>query len=534
MSNNNTIANNYSDEKKRDFVEINMRLKLWLCGFIAVFLLCDFNCYSRDASMIGGDINREYKKQVILSSNKPLSSQILHENTEYVIRRNLNLKGETIIIPIGCSLLFEKYGRFHNGRLVGNGTEINSSKDRIFKNIVFAGTFLSNKSRPEWFVGLEEEKKIGHCLDLFQGLILDGKYNLSTPIEIKKPVHISGHGLLSFNTELGTCFDIRSSSVSISGIGLRSPSIKSFIIHVNGNAQNMIKHISISQCRISGGKYAIAFDYCSNSSITYCTISDVERTAIGLYSSHNVVVKHNAISNINILHRETNSYGITATYHYGDPKSTDIIISNNLVCNNPYWEALDTHGGERIVFSGNIVKNCWRGVAAVGDDFRDIMLCSDIIIEDNEISCSDEPLSNGIVFTGVGADQLSENIKVLNNKVLYSVIALYSTNNDNVVIRDNYLFASDEIWRDVGSRSVLFERNYAELAEGNASFYEKTVFYFKPTVSLTNRIFGEINDNNIVTGGASVITYNKSFGFLNASVSENRNKISESLINSGE
>lgn len=463
-------------------------------------------------------------KQVVLNSRKSISSQMSFKNTDYVIRSVINLKGERISIPSGCTLLFERYGRIKNGTIIGNETRIDSKKNRIFRNIVFTGTFQCDKCRPEWFIEGEDGEKIDNCLDLFQGLILEGNYKLKAPIVIEKPIHISGNGLLLFISEEGTCLDIRSSNVSISGISLRNQSINSFIIHVNGNAKNVLHHISISQCTITGGKYAIALDGCVNSSITNCKISDVERTAIGLYSSRFIEVKNNEITNINISHRESNSYGITATYHYGDPKSTDITISNNNVSNNPYWEALDTHGGERVTFSNNIVKNCWRGIAAVGDDHREIMLCKDIIIEGNEISCSNEPLSNGIVFTGVSDNKVSENIKVLRNKVYSSVIALYSTNNEKVLIRDNNLFATDEIWRDIGSKDVLFEHNHIELAIGSAAYYEKTVFYFKPS-SLTNRVVGEINDNNIITGGASVTTYYKSLGIFNSSVSLNRNRI---------
>lgn len=464
-------------------------------------------------------------KQVVLNPRKSITSQLVYENTVYLVRSSINLRGMSIRIPDDCTLKFERLGRIRNGSIIGNKTIIESSKNGVFKDVDLLGTFQGTESRPEWFVDSDYERSILKCIDRFQGVLLDNKYLINSSVIIEKPIVISGGGELVFKNNVDNCIEIHSSNVKINGIKIMVPDISSTIIHVTGNAQKPLSHISISKCVLFGGLFSIVLDYCDSSYVTDCIIRDVERTAVGLYSSHFIYVCNNEIRNVNIHHRHQNSYGITATFHYGDPKSTDVVISNNFVSNNPYWEALDTHGGERIVFSNNIITNCWRGIAAVGDMHRDIMLCKDIIIEGNNITCSNEPLSNGIVFTGVGDDLLSENIELLRNKVYNSVIALYSTNNENVVIRENSLFATDEIWRDVGSRNVLFERNNVELSEGNATFYEKTVFYFKPTVSLTNRVFGQINDNSIVTRGASVMTYYKPLSSFKSSLSENRNQI---------
>lgn len=464
-------------------------------------------------------------RQVVLISHKPLSSQMIHEDTEYVVLRKINLRGDTVIIPKGCTLKFQKTGRLSNGGVQGEETEIISLKDKIFEEVHLKGTFKNSGSRPEWFVGLRKEDAINKCIEYFQGVVLDGNYNVSSTIDIRKPFVITGKGHLKFRKGVGTGIEIHTSDVLISGIKFSIQDIESTIIHGCGNTTTSLNNIAISKCVIKGGKNSIVFDFCNYCKIVDSFISDVERVGIGLYSNHFIEVSNNVINNINISHRQTNSYGIIATFHYGDPKSTDIHISNNKVSNNPYWEALDTHGGERIAFSCNVVRNCWRGVAAVGDDYRDIMLCKDVIIEENDIVCSKEPLSNGIVFTGVDVNNLSQNFKILNNKVSMAVIALYSTNNNNVIIQGNRLLATDEIWRDVGSKNVLFEHNNVKLSTGKSSFYEKSVFYFKPTQSLTNREFGEVQGNIIFTGGATLITYNSSLGTSNFFVTGERNQI---------
>ena len=464
-------------------------------------------------------------KDVKINSRKPLSSQMVYENSEYIIRHSINLKEETVEIPTGCTLVFERSGRIRNGKIKGKDTKIESSKNKIFKQVKLLGTFNSDESRPEWFIGEIADIALRNCLAFFQGVVLDNSYLVSSSIIINNPISISGKGSLFFKEGVEDCIDIRSSNVSISGISVNNQDINSKLIHAQGDAQRPLKFIDISGCTLKGGMFSVVLDYCDSSKVSGCLITDVEHTAIGLYSTHYIEVRDNTVSNINIHHRQQNSYGITASYHYGDAKSTDINISGNLVSNNPYWEALDTHGGERIVFSKNIVMNGWRGVAAVGDNHRDMMLCKEITIEENDITCSNEPLSNGIVFTGVGVGNLSQDIKVINNQVAQSVIALYSNHNENVVISQNDLFASDEIWRDIGSRKIKFTDNIVELSSGKAVNYEKSVFYFKPTETVANVQFGEVSNNTIVARGASMITEYGSFRALNSSVLEKGNRI---------
>ena len=45
-----------------------------------------------------------------------------------------------------------------------------------------------------------------------------------------------------------------------------------------------------------------------------------------------------------------------------DPMSADILVDGNTVETVQTWEAMDTHGGQRITFSNNIVRYSRRGV----------------------------------------------------------------------------------------------------------------------------------------------------------------------------
>ena len=58
-----------------------------------------------------------------------------------------------------------------------------------------------------------------------------------------------------------------------------------------------------------------------------------------------------------------NAYGIQVSYQStSDPMSADILVDGNTVETVQTWEAMDTHGGQRITFSNNIIRYSRRGV----------------------------------------------------------------------------------------------------------------------------------------------------------------------------
>ena len=78
------------------------------------------------------------------------SSKIVNSNIRYVIVSDINLQGETLTIPAGCTLDFQG-GSFVNGVLVGNSTKIVNSLSYIFKNVEVYGTWSVPEVYSEWF-----------------------------------------------------------------------------------------------------------------------------------------------------------------------------------------------------------------------------------------------------------------------------------------------------------------------------------------------------------------------------------------------
>lgn len=78
------------------------------------------------------------------------SSKIVNSNIIYVIVSDIDLQGETLTIPEGCTLDFQG-GSFVNGVLVGNSTKIVNSLSYIFKNVEVYGTWSVPEVYSEWF-----------------------------------------------------------------------------------------------------------------------------------------------------------------------------------------------------------------------------------------------------------------------------------------------------------------------------------------------------------------------------------------------
>lgn len=103
-------------------------------------------------------------------------------NKSIEIKRNINLKGKTIVVPKGCVLEFTK-GKLRNGTIIGNGTRINAGKKQIFENIEInpKGTWNNHKGYPEWFgasdrPSVDSKMAIQRAIDVADTCVLSQLY----------------------------------------------------------------------------------------------------------------------------------------------------------------------------------------------------------------------------------------------------------------------------------------------------------------------------------------------------------------------
>ena len=80
---------------------------------------------------------------VTLSKHIPLSQQFTRENTVYIIKQDIDLRGTTLKIPAGCTLKFEG-GSLRNGFLTGNSTVVVLGDDMpAFDDVILSGSFVA-------------------------------------------------------------------------------------------------------------------------------------------------------------------------------------------------------------------------------------------------------------------------------------------------------------------------------------------------------------------------------------------------------
>ncbi len=69
----------------------------------------------------------------------------------YSVDRLYDLRGNTLILPNGSTIVFSEIGQLQNGALTGNNTCIQAPIGLRFSNVICTGTFLVEKILPQWF-----------------------------------------------------------------------------------------------------------------------------------------------------------------------------------------------------------------------------------------------------------------------------------------------------------------------------------------------------------------------------------------------
>jgi hypothetical protein len=247
----------------------------------------------------------------------------------------------------------------------------------------------------------------------------------STHYKITDTLTLSAEGtrLISFNgaeirqvTSNKGGIAITASNHEINGIVFRGPQYAirktgENAIYVHGvDAAHYITGSKIKNCQfINWGYCGILAKYVSHFDWSGNRIWNIYTAGIsGSSVSYSTITKNE----INNIVGTAPAYGIALTRANNDslvtePRSSEVTVSNNVVRNVTNWEGLDTHGGENITFSGNVVTDCYFGIAAgpannTAGTVTFAPLNVNIIGNVIDSGKTDGTAHSGIVFVGAG------------------------------------------------------------------------------------------------------------------------------------
>lgn len=217
------------------------------------------------------------------------------------------------------------------------------------------------------------------------------RYKLTGPITVSKALTVEGGEFLPRDT--GTCIQISASDVTLRGVKFTSataspPEATHRIINAVGTPSARLRNITVENCTIDKTRYiGIWLEWCEDVTVTGNRITDFQYGAIMFLSTSRGEASSNIIRNGLQEGTIPNTYGIAATDLVNSVagRSKDILITRNVIDNIPRWEGIDTHGGERITITDNMVTRCYDGISAVVGNASRVTAPKDIIISGNII-----------------------------------------------------------------------------------------------------------------------------------------------------
>ena len=217
------------------------------------------------------------------------------------------------------------------------------------------------------------------------------RYKLTGPLNLTKPVTIEGGEFLPHTTGRG--LNITASDVTIQGSRFTSasaanPLASHQIIAASGTSSTPLRRVTVDKVIIDKSRYhGVWLEWCEDVKVTGTSITDFQYGAVMLVSVTRGEVSGCIIRNGLQEGGLVNAYGIAATdlVNTVAGRSKDILITRNVVDNIPKWEGIDTHGGERITITDNIVTRCRDGIAAVAGNSSRATAPKDLVISGNTI-----------------------------------------------------------------------------------------------------------------------------------------------------
>ena len=292
--------------------------------------------------------------------------------------------------------------------------------------------------------------------------IPDGTY-LVTALTVTSAMKIHGEGKLIRNAVASSyMLSISVSNVTIDGISFDGDGAGSTISATNQSEGAIIAYgtdstapvvnINVRNCKIDGvAGFGIRMNYVSNCRIENNLIDNCGYAGALCLSAIDTVITKNKIDNINSSSGATNWYGISLTRDATQTtsvsaRSTNCIVSNNIVSNVIQWTGIDMHAAYKCIVTDNKVYYCRDGIYAQYDSSTEAnkQPSEDVIISNNIVEGRVTASENGLGIASLGLAALpNQRITISNNTLVgcgsYSASngALYISSTDHAEVKNN-------------------------------------------------------------------------------------------------
>ncbi|WP_352926099.1 right-handed parallel beta-helix repeat-containing protein [Peribacillus simplex] len=187
-------------------------------------------------------------------------------------------------------------------------------------------------------------------------------------------------------------------------------------------------------------------------------ITDIGYAGIGGVSANNVTVKDTKVSDIwpgVKVGSSQQSYGMAFSHRKVNtkddanaqakfPPSNNIVVDQNVVANNPTWEGIDTHSGQNVSFTNNVILNTRFPIVVGGMDYNGGKVSAypprNITISGNRINSHRMGIQDDYdVYDIEKNDTITERGITVNGTQFTDLTKMEMGFLDSVVIKDNYV-----------------------------------------------------------------------------------------------
>jgi hypothetical protein len=231
---------------------------------------------------------------------------------------------------------------------------------------------------------------------------------LSQTLEVTQPTKLIGG---KFVKSSGPAFHITSSNVEFDGVQIAGGEVAAGyddtqkLIYAQGTEAAPLGNLWLHECKLFGSRGDnIWLEWCRESNVTNNLIKRFLYSGIMVISGEGIIIQGNNVYDARMTGEVPNVYGIAVTDldNTEAARSRDCTIIGNRV-DQIDWEAIDTHGGDRITIVGNTVSRSPRGIALVTGNSTRLTAPTRCVVSGNNVDGAGtrRPIREGIWLGGI-------------------------------------------------------------------------------------------------------------------------------------